>query len=235
MIRNKVRENEKTVLYVDEIPNGAHFHVASGESLKINLACFANTLDGRVDVDVDEDGTFEGALADFSDRSGKFVLNVNLNGKGAKCNWHLASLTGGESKKVFETSVFHEVAETEALMSNYGIARDSGKLTFSGTSHIKNGAKKANTRQEAKIIVFDDTSDGKALPILKIDENDVSASHAAIVGRLNEQHLFYLESRGISEEDAKRIISLGYLKPIEDYFDDEDTLKLIDKAIEGGI
>lgn len=235
MIRNKVRENEKTVLYVDEIPSGAHFHVASGETLKINIACFVNDLDGKIDVDVDENGNFEGALADFSNRNGKFIINVNLNGRGATCNWHLASLTGGESKKVFETSVFHEDAETFALMSNYGIARDSGKLTFTGTSHIKQGSKKTNTRQEAKIIVFDDTSDGKALPILKIDENDVSASHAAIVGRLNEQHLFYLESRGISEEDAKRIISLGYLKPIEEYFSDEETLRIIDRAIEGGI
>ena len=235
MIRNKIRENKKTILYVDEIPSDAHFHVASGETLKLNFASFVNPLDGQIDIDVDENGYFEGAFADFSDRGGKFSININLNGRGAKCNWHLASLARGDAKKTFVPSVYHNNIETYALMSNYGIARDSSKLVFSGTSYIKNGSKKTNTRQEAKIIVFDATSDGKALPIIKIDENDVAASHAAIVGRLNEQHLFYLESRGISEEDAKRIISLGYLKPIEDYFEDEETLRIIDRAIEGGI
>ncbi|HBN00459.1 MAG TPA: Fe-S cluster assembly protein SufD, partial [Firmicutes bacterium] len=84
-------------------------------------------------------------------------------------------------------------------------------------------------------IVFDPDADGLASPILKISDNDVLASHAAVVGRLNEEHLFYLESRGLSEEEAKRLIALGYLKPIESYFADKETVQKIDSIIEGGI
>ena len=235
MIKKASNENLNSILYIDEIPSSEHIVVKSGETLKINLAVFKSSIDGKIDIDVEEGGIVEGAFADFSPNAGKFVINVNLNGFGASCYWHLASLAFKEGKKVFETSVMHNSEGTNALMSNYGIARDSGNLTFSGTSHIKHGAINTNTRQDAKIIVFDKDSDGKAMPILRIDENDVQASHAAVVGRLNEQHLFYLESRGISEEDAKRIIALGYLKPIEEYFEDEEVLKSIDQAIEGGI
>ena len=108
-------------------------------------------------------------------------------------------------------------------------------MTFSGVSEIQKGAKKTHTRQVAKIIVFDPKSDGQASPILKIGENDVEASHAAVVGRLSEEHLFYLESRGVDETMAKRLITLGYLKPIEAYFSDPKIVEQIDNAIEGGI
>ena len=82
---------------------------------------------------------------------------------------------------------------------------------------------------------FDKDGSGRASPILRIGDNDVLASHSASIGRLNEEHLFYLESRGLSHEEAKRLITLGYLKPIEDYFSDSNIKNRIDMAIEGGI
>jgi Fe-S cluster assembly protein SufD len=106
------------------------------------------------------------------------------------------------------------------LMSNYGIAEDTSKLVFAGVSEIQKGAKKTHTPAKSpKIIVFDPKADALASPILKIGENDVEASHAAVVGRLSEEHLFYLESRGVDEAMAKRLITLGYLKPIELFSD----------------
>ena len=73
-------------------------------------------------------------------------------------------------------------------MSNYGICENQSKLTFSGISEIKKGAKKTHTRQVAKIIVFDPQSDGQASPILKIGENDVEASHGVTnLSRLDEE------------------------------------------------
>lgn len=119
-------------------------------------------------------------------------------------------------------------------MSNYGICQDNSRLTFTGVSSIEKYAVKSNTRQEAKIIVFDQGADGKCSPVLKIDENDVIASHGATVGKLNDSHLFYLMSRGLSEEEAKRLITLGYLKPVVEYFSDEDLRKKILSCIEEG-
>ncbi|MBR4811819.1 MAG: SufD family Fe-S cluster assembly protein [Bacilli bacterium] len=84
------------------------------------------------------------------------------------------------------------------------------------------------------MIVFDPKSDGIASPALVIDDNDVSASHAAVVGRLNEEHLYYLQSRGVSLEEAKRLIASGYLRPIEAGFADENVKNRIDSIIEGG-
>ncbi len=81
-------------------------------------------------------------------------------------------------------------------------------------------------------MVFDEACKGIAKPILKIDENDIEASHAAVVGRINEDHLFYLTSRGLTEAEAKELITLGYLKPILNGFDDEEMKEEISKLIE---
>ena len=105
-------------------------------------------------------------------------------------------------------------------------------MHFKGISHIKNGSIKSKTRQSAKIMVFDPKCHAKANPILKIDENDIEASHAAIVGKVNDEHMFYLCSRGISENDAKQLITLGYLKPITNYFEDEKYVQEIVDGIE---
>ncbi len=223
-------------LYADSYPEELTIEVPADSSYRLNIACFDKIPQkSNITINVHENASFIGAMADFTGESCLFNLVINLLGEGSVAEWHLASLSFKNSKKVYETSVNHIASHTEALMSNYGISRESSKITFTGTSSILNGAEKSKTRQEAKIIVFDPEADGLASPFLKISDNDVMASHAAIVGKLNEEHLFYLESRGLSEEEAKRLIALGYLKPVENYYIDEEVIKHIDSIIEGGI
>lgn len=223
------------LVLVDEEISDRVIEVKEGESLNLNLAAFKAFPAVKIDIKVARNATLTAVFADFSKGEGRFVLNVYLEDEGASCDWHLAALGNGTSRKVFDTSVWHNSPHTTGSMSNYGICRDESRLTFTGTSEIKRGSKGSSTRQSAKIIVFDPLSDGKCSPILNIDENDVTASHAAIVGKLNEGHLFYIMSRGLSMDDAKRLITLGYMKPIEAYFTSDSLKQRIDDAIEGGI
>ena len=81
-----------------------------------------------------------------------------------------------------------------------------------------------------KVILFDKESKAKASPTLKIDCDDIVANHACAIGSLNEDHVFYLKTRGLSEDEARRLITLGYLTPIENYFD-ESRKELIESYI----
>lgn len=229
------KSEPQRLLYVDNLPEKASFEVPENGTLILNIAAFRAYNNTQIDVQVAPGASFQGAFADFSSSKATFSLNVHLLGADSRCDWHLAAVSQNDDQKDFETSVYHDHGNSEALMSNYGLCRDHSKLVFSGVSEIKKGSFKSKTRQEAKIIVFDPHSIGRASPILKIGENDVEASHAAVVGRLNEDHLFYLESRGVSEEEAKRLITLGYLKPIEDYFIDNDLIQRMDEFIEKGV
>lgn len=220
---------------INEQIKDLELNVPEGENLVLNLAAFRSFPVASLMINVQKNGSFNGAFADFSTGEGKFSIKVKLEGEGSRCDWHLSCISSGEDRKVFDTSVVHVGKATKAEMANYGICQDKSRLTFTGVSEIIKGSSKTATKQAAKIIVFDPLSDGKCSPILKIDENDVEASHSAIVGRLNEDHLFYLLSRGVSLNAARRLITLGYLKPIESFFDDEKLIAQIDDAIEEGI
>jgi Fe-S cluster assembly protein SufD len=167
------------------------------------------------------------ALADFTNGQGFIDVHFSLLGKESYLDWRLASLSSNEDEKKYAINFTHKSENTYAMMSNFGVTEHKSKLHFTGNSHIVKGAHNSKTHQKAKIMVFDSHCVGRADPVLIIDENEVAASHAATVGKLSEEHLFYLQSRGINKQTAKRLITRGYLQPIINYFtDDGDKVKL---------
>jgi len=227
--------SEQILSYIDWLDSHIKVHVAKGETLHLQLASFKDFHDTEILATVEEGGTLIAAYCDFSSGSGHFSFKGELLGPHSFIEWHLASLLRKSDVRFYQTEVTHKATDTTALVSNYGIARDKSHLSFRGASTIPVGAKKTNTRQVAKIIVFDKEADGEASPSLIINDNDVIASHAASVGRLSSEHLFYLQSRGISLEDAKRLIAFGYLKPIASFFNDQRIKEKIAGFVEGGI
>ena len=174
-------------------------------------------------------------FADFTNGNVNLATDIKLNGKEARCYWNLASLASKKDDKSFDVSIYQNNLKTSAYINNYGVARDESKLLFSGICHIINGAHESKAHQNSKIMVFDEKSDAIAKPILKIDDNDIEASHAAVVGKISDDHMFYLTSKGLSESEAKELITYGYLKPILNGFDDKNLQEEISKYIERGL
>lgn len=166
------------------------------------------------------------AVADFSSGEKVEKFDFDIAKPGATVHFHLATLSAENDKKEFSVSFKHNAMHTYAEMNNYGVCVENSRLVFSGVGHVIKGAKQTKTHQNAKIMVFDPHCYALANPVLKIDENEIEASHAAAVGKVNEEHLFYLTSRGLKEEEAKQLITLGYLKPILPYFDEEVSNKI---------
>ena len=186
----------------------------------------------RINADLEKYAEIDAYYADFLIDQNKSEITVNLNGEEAACAWHLASLATKKDKKSFDVSVYHNSPNTYCKLDNYGVCLNESMLTFAGICKIENGCSGSKAHQNARIMVFDEACKGIAKPILKIDENDIEASHAAVVGKINDDHLFYLTSRGLSETEAKELITLGYLKPILNGFDDEETKEEITELIE---
>lgn len=193
----------------------------SHSELFLKLAYFDVNKEIIIKGNIGENSHLNIVFADFSKSDIFSLVKINLNGIEATCDWKLATLSHNKEDKKFDISFIHNVEKTTAVMNNYGVSKDSSSITFSGVNHIKEKCVKSITRQNAKIIVFDEKAKGKASPILKIDENDVQASHGAIVGQISDEHLFYLMSRGLSKKEAREIIIKGYLSPVSAYFSDE--------------
>ncbi len=202
--------------------------------LKLQFSLLSGNKNINIQATLKEEVKVEAALADFTPGKGKIYIQFDLVGRGSYLDWHTAALATLDDDKSYSVNFNHTNFDTYAMMSNYGVTENKSKLRFSGIGHIVQGAKNSKTHQEAKIMVFDPDCFGRADPILRIDENEVEASHAATVGKLNEEHLFYLTSRGLSQNEAKRLITLGYLKPIIQYFTDESIQNELSAIIEKG-
>ena len=202
-------------------------------SIRLSFLNKNNINNVKISANLGHNSFIDAYFADFSSGKSNVEIVFNLNGEYSKINWHLSCLSAKDENKRFDVSVFHNAKNTFAVMDNYGVCKDNAKLVFSGISHIIKGASGSKTHQNAKIMVFDENSDAVAKPILKIDENDIEASHAAIVGKINDEHLFYLTSRGLSESTAKELITFGYLKPIVNGFKEEVIKNEINTLIEG--
>ena len=214
---NKVSGEHKVVI---EVKNNSILHLSLlADSAVKNLNLEANLgLNSKLIV----------FYADFSLDANKTNVAINLNKENAEVSWKLASLSSKTDKKEIVVSVFHNAPSTFARVDNYGVAKDASKLLFAGTSHILNGMSKSRTQQNAKIMVFDNECFATCKPILKIDENNIEASHAAAVGKISDDYIFYLTSRGLTLEESKMIITLGYLKPVFKGFNEEDVAYMND-------
>ena len=227
--------NSQVDILVSSLPDESLLKMIVSEGSLVNLSVLVERKVSKAnfEISVKKDGDLEGYFADFS----KDVINlncvINLEEKGATTNFKLASLGANKDLKDINISVKHLSPKTYGRVDNYGVCKDDAKMVFSGTSHILKDSIKSKTQQNAKIMVFDKMSNAIAKPILKIDENDIEASHAAVVGKINDEHLFYLTSRGISEADAKELITFGYLKPILLGFKEEQIKEHISSLIEG--
>lgn len=201
---------------------------------KIQFAMFGKNKNLTWNANVGAHVQLEAAIADFTEGKGKVFIRFDLVGRDSQVEWRTAALASHEDRKFYSVNFTHKNFNTYANMTNFGVTEGKSSLQFTGTGHILNGAKFSKTHQAAKIMVFDEQCFGRADPVLKIDENEVEASHAATVGRVNEDHLYYLQSRGLSKPEAKRLVTLGYLQPIIRYFSDESIQATLASQIESG-
>ena len=206
----------------------------TNSDLFLKLAYFGDVSEININANVNENAHLNIVFADFSSSHLNTCVKINLNGIEGTCDWKLATLGHKKENKKFDISFIHNKEKTSAVMDNYGVSKDESSITFSGVNHIKEKCAKSVTRQNAKIILFDELSRGSASPILKIDENDVVASHGAVVGQISDEHMFYLMSRGLNKKEARELIIKGYLAPFTNQYS-ESTQARISDAIKEAI
>lgn len=227
-----IADNRNIIFDLFDSINDVEINLKKGSSLVLSIIAKDKFLSSSIVINMEDNTNLMVYFADFSSNNANISLLVNENGANDQAIINLASLSSDNDNKKVDVSLNHYVSNSTGEVNCYGVSKDESRLLFLGTSHIFKGAKKSKTSQKAKIMVFDSLSKGICKPVLKIDENDVLASHAAAVGKIADDTMFYLMSRGLSKEMSKKLITLGYLRPILTGFKDEKYIDLINKLIE---
>src|SRR3989337_1258521 len=143
-------------------------------------------------------------------------LEVVLAGENAEVEVIGLVMSSGSDERSLETYITHAAPNTKSNVNVRAVLRGKAKFDFRGNVKIEKGAKGADAYLRSDALLFDDAKMGDDTPALEILEPDVKAGHAATIGKVDEQMLFYLMSRGLSRKEAEKLLIQGLVGPIID-------------------
>ncbi|HSA83949.1 MAG TPA: SufD family Fe-S cluster assembly protein [Patescibacteria group bacterium] len=135
-----------------------------------------------------------------------------LSDRGASIKF-IALLLGKENQSLtLKVKVVHSAPETKSNVVIKSALSDMAKVDIDGLVKIDPGAKGTQAWLAAHLLLLSEKAKGRAVPSLEILENDIKAGHATTVGRINDMEMFYLMSRGLSSDVARKLIVQGFLQ-----------------------
>jgi len=137
-----------------------------------------------------------------------------LMGQGAESDQLAVYFGDGAQMLDFRTLQDHDAPNTRSDLLFKGAVEDTARSVYSGLVHLRPPARKANASQTNRNLVLTEGASAESIPNLEIEANDVRCSHASTVGPIDDEQLYYLESRGIPPEEAERLIVLGFFDDV---------------------
>jgi len=165
------------------------------------------------------------SIAEVSDSLTTVRTNAFLNGKAATATVKTVAITSKDQHADLRQLLVHNAPNTEGYIENYGVANDQSTLSFEGVGKINKKMIKSIARQLNKGIILGNKATLEANPLLLIDEYDVEASHGAAIGKIDQEQLYYLMSRGLTKKEAERLIITGFLSPIIAHLSTQELIK----------
>ena len=138
-------------------------------------------------------------------------FDSDLFGRGSHADMKVVALSRGKQIQGIDSRVTNYGCNSIGNILQHGVILEKGTLTFNGIGHIIKGAKGADAQQESRVLMLSDKARSDANPILLIDENDVTAGHAASIGQVDPEDMYYLMSRGLDQATAERLVVRGFL------------------------
>lgn len=163
---------------------------------------------------VEEEGTMEWVDCNLGSKVTMKYPSCYLVGRRAK--GEILSLAFAGEGQVIDSGgkIVHLAPETTGTIISKGISKDGGQSSYRGLVKIIRGAKNSKSKVKCDALILDEKSRADTYPHIQIDENEVEATHEAVTGRLNEDQLFYLQSRGLDMAQAESLLVNGFIEPV---------------------
>lgn len=166
---------------------------------------------GRWTFDVASDATLDVATAVLGGKYTRMRMDCSLNGPGAVGNLAAVYVGAGDSAVDLRTFQLHAGPRTSSELQFHGAVGGSSRTVYVGMIRIAPEGAGSVAHQTNRILKLSDDAWAESVPNLEIHNNDVVCSHASAVGTIDDDHRFYLESRGVPPAVAERLVVEGFL------------------------
>lgn len=159
---------------------------------------------------VEEGGKIEWVSGSFGSHVSYLYPMSILNGEGASAEFTGITFAGKGQNLDTGTKVVHNAPNTSSYVNTKSISKDGGVSTFRSAVVVNSKAKHSKSAVSCQSLMLDDISRSDTIPAMDIRTKDANIGHEARIGRISDEAVFYLMSRGISEEDARAMIVSGF-------------------------
>ncbi len=159
---------------------------------------------------VEEGGTMEWVSGSFGSHISYLYPMTILRGKGARMEYTGITFAGATQNLDTGMKVVHAAEDTSSVINSRSISKDGGASTFRSSVVINENAARSKVSVSCQSLMLDSESRSDTIPAMDIRAGDADVGHEAKIGRISDEAVFYLMSRGISEDDAKAMIVGGF-------------------------
>jgi len=187
---------------------------------------------------VEEDGIMEWINGNLGSGVTMLYPSAMLKGVGAKADFIGIAVAAEGQNQDTGSKAYHLAPHTKSTITAKSISKDGGITTYRGYLKVNRGAKGCSSNVRCDALLLDEQSVSNTLPYMEVKENDVELTHEATVGRVGEEQLFYLQSRGLSPQQATQMIVAGFIEPVVKQLPLEYAVelnRLIELEMEGSV
>lgn len=165
---------------------------------------------------IEEGGNLDWIVGNVGSRFTKSFLNMDLAGEGAKGRMSGFYFTNGNQHIDLDTEQDHHAPRTTSDLLFKGALTSESRVVWQGMIYVSPEAHKADGYQANRNLLLSKNSRADSIPGLEILTDDVRCTHGSTISRLEDEPMFYLQSRGISQRDAEQLLVQGFFNPIID-------------------
>ncbi len=187
---------------------------------------------------VEKNGIIEWITSNMGSKLSMVYPCSILKGEGARADHLSIGYAGRNQVQDIGAKVYHIAPNTTSVVKSKSISKNGGITRYRGLLTINKGAKNAKSKVQCDALMLDNVSVSDTIPYMDVKENKVDIAHEATVGKISQEQIFYLMSRGLTEEQATQMIVNGFIEPIVKELPIEYAVelnRLIELEIEGSL
>ena len=160
-----------------------------------------------------EDATVEWVDGNLGSRLTMKYPSIYLMGPRAKGEVLSIAFAGKDQHQDAGAKIYHLASDTTSRITSKSVSKEGGRTTYRGMLHVSKNAKNTKSSVRCDALLLDEISRTDTYPYNEINDETANSTHEATVGKISEEAIFYLMSRGLSETDALNMIVMGFLEP----------------------